>query len=210
MLLQILFTMRSERLRVEGIDYNLRYRWFVGLAIDDPVWDHPTFGQNRDRLFNEGLARVFFERVKTPANWKQSTGSEHFRADGTLIDAWASHTSFRRKDDDGPTGPGRNAEMSLKGQAGTYATCVSTTDPDARLYEKSAGTAFPGVPHESPVDGEPPRSGSRCCRHRGERQSRTPGSAQAPGQACQARRDGGCGHKDTIRQTAWLAVESEA
>lgn len=90
MLLQILFTIRSKRLLVENIDYNLLCRWFVGLAIDDPVWDHSTFSQNRDRPFNEGLARVFFERVKALADWKRLTSSEHFSVDGTLIDAWAS------------------------------------------------------------------------------------------------------------------------
>jgi transposase len=142
MLLQILFTIRSERLLVESIDYNLLYRWFVGLAIDDPVWDHSTFSQNRDRLFNEGLARVFFERVKALADWKRLTSSEHFSVDGTLIDAWASHKSFRPKDDNNtPSGPGRNPEVDFKGQARCNDTHASTTDPEARLFKKSEGTA---------------------------------------------------------------------
>lgn len=141
MLLQILFTIRSERLLVESIDYNLLYRWFVGLAIDDPVWDHSTFSQNRDRLFNEDLARVFFEQVKALADWRRLTSSEHFSVDGTLIDAWASHKSFRPKDGDGPSGPGRNPEVDFKGQTRANDTHASTTDPDARLFKKSEGTA---------------------------------------------------------------------
>ncbi len=141
MLLQILFTVRSERLLVESIDYNLLYRWFVGLAIDDPVWDHSTFSQNRERLFNEGVARVFFERVKALADWRRLTSSEHFSVDGTLIDAWASHKSFRPKKDDGPSDPGRNPEVDFKGQTRCNDTHASTTDPDARLYRKSEGTA---------------------------------------------------------------------
>lgn len=141
MLLQILFTLRSERLLVESIDYNLLYRWFVGLAIDDPVWDHSTFSTNRDRLFNEGLARVFFERVKALADWKRLSSSEHFSVDGTLIDARAFHKSFRPKGDDGTPGSGRNPEVDFKGQPRTNDTHASTTDPDARLYKKSEGTA---------------------------------------------------------------------
>lgn len=141
MLLQILFTIRSERLLVESIDYNLFYRWFVGLAIDDPVWDHSTFSQNRDRLFNEGLARVFFERAKALADWKRLTSTEHFSVDGTLIDAWASHKGFRSKNDDGSSDSGHNPEINFKGQPRANETHASTTDPDARLYKKSEGTA---------------------------------------------------------------------
>jgi transposase len=137
MLLHILFTVRSERLLVESIDYNLLYRWFVGLAIDDPVWDHSTFSQNRERLFNEGLARVFFERVKALSDWRRLTSSEHFSVDGTLIDAWASHKSFRPKGDETPKGPGRNPEVDFKGKPRANDTHVSTTDPDARLFKKA-------------------------------------------------------------------------
>jgi transposase len=93
LLLQILFSLRSERLLVESIDYNLLYLWFVGLGIDDPVWDHSTFSQNRERLFNADLARIFFERVRLLADWGKLTSSEHFSVDGTLIEAWASHKS---------------------------------------------------------------------------------------------------------------------
>lgn len=141
MLLQILFAIRSERLLVESIDYNLLYRWFVGLCIDEPVWDHSTFSANRDRLFNEGLARVFFERVKALADWQALTSSERFSVDGTLIDAWASHKRFRPKREDTPRGPGRNPEVDFKGQPRANDTHASSTDPHARLFKKAEGTA---------------------------------------------------------------------
>jgi hypothetical protein len=88
LLLQILFSIRSERQWVEAIDDNLLYRWVVGLNIDDKVWDHSTFSANRERLFNEDLAHVFFERVKRSAQWGQLASDEHFSVDGTLIEAW--------------------------------------------------------------------------------------------------------------------------
>lgn len=141
LLLQILFSIRSERLLVEAIDDNLLYRWFVGLNIEDKVWDHSTFSANRERLFNEDLARVFFERVKHTAEWTRLTSDEHFSVDGTLIDAWASHKRFRPKGEDGSSGPGRNPEVDFKGEPRANDTHASTTDPDARLYKKSPGTA---------------------------------------------------------------------
>src|SRR3970282_1519467 len=122
LLLQILFSIRSERQLVEAINYNLLYRWFVGLNIEDKVWDHSTFSANRERLFNEDLA-----------------SDEHFSVDGTLIDAWASHKSFKRKDDDSGTPPGRNPEVDFKGQERCNDTHESTTDADARLVKKSQG-----------------------------------------------------------------------
>lgn len=140
LLLQILFSIRSERLLVESLDYNLLYRWFVGLGIDDRLWDHSTFSQNRDRLFNEGLARIFFERVKRLAQWGRFTSGEHFSVDGTLIEAWASHKSFKPKDGGGPpSGPGRNREVDFKGQRRINDTHASSTDPDAQLFRKSQG-----------------------------------------------------------------------
>ncbi|AWI79581.1 IS5/IS1182 family transposase [Parazoarcus communis] len=140
LLLQILFSIRSERLLVESLDYNLLYRWFVGLGIDDDIWDHSTFSQNRDRLFNEGLARIFFERVKALAQWGRLTSSEHFSVDGTLIEAWASHKSFKPRDGSGPpVGPGRNPEADFKGQRRINDTHASSTDPDAQLFRKSHG-----------------------------------------------------------------------
>ncbi|WP_288092480.1 IS5 family transposase [Thiomonas sp.] len=139
LLLQILFSIRSERLLVEAIDYNLLYRWFVGLNIEDKVWDHSTFSANRERLFNEDLARVFFERVKHTAEWAKLIGDEHFSVDGTLIEAWASHKSFKRKDDDHTPTAERNPEVDFKGEKRCNDTHASTTDPDARLFKKAAG-----------------------------------------------------------------------
>ncbi len=139
LLLQILFSIRSERLLVEAINYNLLYRWFVGLNIEDKVWDHSTFSANRERLFNEDLARAFFERVKLSAQWAKLASDEHFSVDGTLIEAWASHKSFKRKDDDSSAPAGRNPEVDFKGQARCNDTHASTTDAEARLFKKSAG-----------------------------------------------------------------------
>ena len=139
LLLQILFSIRSERQLVEAINYNLLYRWFVGLNIEDKVWDHSTFSANRERLFNEDLARAFFERVKLSAQWSRLASDEHFSVDGTLIEAWASHKSFKRRDDDSGTPPGRNPEVDFKGQERCNDTHASTTDADARLLKKSQG-----------------------------------------------------------------------
>lgn len=139
LLLQILFSIRSERLLVEAIDYNLLYRWFVGLNLEDKVWDHSTFSANRERLFNEDLARVFFERVKQTADWAKLISDEHFSVDGTLIEAWASMKSFKRKDDHHTPPEGRNPEVNFKGEPRSNDTHASTTDADARLFKKAHG-----------------------------------------------------------------------
>jgi transposase len=137
LLLQVLYTIRSERQLVEQLDYNLLFRWFVGLGIDDPVWDRTVFCVNRDRLLAEGSARDFFRRVLAIAEWQGLVSDEHFSVDGTLIEAWASHKSFVRQDGSGPDRPaGRNPEVDFSGEKRSNATHVSTTDPDARLYKK--------------------------------------------------------------------------
>ena len=141
LLLQVLYTIRSERQLMEQLDYNLLYRWFVGLGIDDPVWDRTVFCANRDRLLSEGMARDFFDRVLAIAEWKHLVSDEHFSVDGTLIDAWASHKSFVRKDGNGPDKPaGRNPRVDFSGEKRGNATHQSTTDPDARLYKKGEYT----------------------------------------------------------------------
>lgn len=138
LLLQILYTVRSERLLMEQLDYNLLFRWFVGLGIDDPVWDASTFSANRERLLNQDMAREFFQRVLKLAQWQRLSSDEHFSVDGTLIAAWASHKSVKPKDGDPPSmGGGRNATVDFHGQSRRNATHASTTDPDARLYRKS-------------------------------------------------------------------------
>ncbi|MFO1387026.1 MAG: IS5 family transposase [Chitinivorax sp.] len=117
LLLQILFTVRSERLLMEQLDYNLLFRWFVGLSMDEAVWDRTVFSINRDRLLCTDMGREFFQRVLYLAEW-QSVSDEHFSVDGTMIEAWASHKSFVRKDGSGPEQPpGRNPEVDLRARS---------------------------------------------------------------------------------------------
>ena len=129
-LLQVFYSIRSERLLMEQLDYNLLFRWFVGLSMDDPIWAPTVFTKNRDRLLNQEIARSFFRRVVERAAPLMS--DEHFTVDGTLIEAWASQKSFQRKDG-GPDDDGRN----FRGQQRTNDTHASKTDPDARLYRRS-------------------------------------------------------------------------
>jgi transposase len=131
-LLQIFYSIRSERLLMEQLDYNLLFRWFVGLEMDEPIWSTTVFTKNRDRLLNQETARSFFRRVVERA--RDLMSDEHFTVDGTLIEAWASQKSFQRKDG-GPEDDGRN----FRGQSRKNDTHASTTDPDARLYRKSNG-----------------------------------------------------------------------
>lgn len=139
-LLQAFYSVRSERQLVEQIDYNLLFRWFVGLGIDDPVWDHSTFSKNRDRLLDADVAASFLEAVLRHPRVKRFLSDEHFSVDGTLIEAWASMKSFRAKDgSDEPPGPGRNGEQNFRGQPRKNDTHASTTDPDAKLFRKGNG-----------------------------------------------------------------------
>jgi transposase len=132
LLLQVFYSVRSERLLMEQLNYNLLFRWFVGLEIDDAVWNHAVFSKNRDRLLNQDLAQKFFAHVKQQAAGLMS--DEHFTVDGTLIEAWAGQKSFRRKDDGGSGSGG-----DFHGESRRNQTHVSSTDPEARLYKKSAG-----------------------------------------------------------------------
>jgi transposase len=135
LLLQVFYSVRSERLLMEQLDYNLLFRWFVGIEIDEPVWNHAVFSKNRDRLLNQEVAQQFFAKVKAKAQGLMS--DEHFTVDGTLIEAWASHKSSQRKDSDEKPGTGNSA--NFHGEKRTNDTHQSKTDPDARLYKKSAG-----------------------------------------------------------------------
>lgn len=144
LLLQVLYSVRSERMLMEQIRYNLLFRWFVGLAIDDMVWDHSVFAKNRERLLEHQVVEAFFYETLKRADQAGLLSKEHFSVDGTLIQAWASHKSFRPKDgsdDQTPSGPGKNAQADWKGRARSNDTHASTTDPDARLYRKSHHTA---------------------------------------------------------------------
>ena len=129
-LLQIFYSIRSERRLMGQLDYNLLFRWFVGLEMDEPIWDVTVFTKNRDRLLNQEIARSFFRRVVERAQDLMS--DEHFTVDGTLIEAWASHKSFQRKDG-GTDGDGRH----FRGEERKNDTHASKTDPEARLYRKS-------------------------------------------------------------------------
>ena len=139
-LLQAFFSVRSQRMLMEQIDYNLLFRWFVGLAIDAAIW-HPTvFTHNRDRLLEADVARAFLSGLLALKPVKRLLSSDHFSVDGTMIEAWASMKSFRPKDGSGePPGPGRNGERDFRCEKRSNETHASTTDPDARLYRKSAG-----------------------------------------------------------------------
>src|SRR4051794_28894645 len=139
-LLQAFFSVRSERMLMEQINYNLSYRWFVGLPMDAQVW-HPTvFTHNRDRLLEAEVAHEFLAALLALPRVKKLLSSEHFSVDGTLFDAWASMKSFRPKDGSGePPGPGRNGERNFHKEKRSNETHASTTDPDARLYRKAEG-----------------------------------------------------------------------
>ena len=144
LLLQAFYTVRSERQLMEQLDYNLLFRWFVGLSADDPVWDATVFCKNRDRLLDGDIAAKFFAGVLNLPQVSKLLSSEHFSVDGTLIEAWASMKSFVPKDDDGDPpsakpGGGRNAERDFHGEKRKNDTHSSTTDPDARLFRKGAG-----------------------------------------------------------------------
>ena len=141
LLLQAFYTVRSERQLMEQLDYNLLFRWFVGLSTDDPVWDATVFCKNRDRLLDGDIARRFMTTVLNLPQVRQLLSSEHFSVDGTLIEAWASMKSFVPKDGSNPpaTGGGRNAERDFHGEKRKNDTHYSTTDPDARLFRKGAG-----------------------------------------------------------------------
>ena len=144
LLIQVLYSVRSERQLMEQMRYNLLFRWFVGLAIDDATWDHSVFSKNRDRLLAHAVIETFFTEVMALADRQGLLSKEHFSVDGTLIQAWASQKSFLPKDgsnDQSSGGGGRNAQADWKGRPRSNDTHASTTDPDARLYRKSHNTA---------------------------------------------------------------------
>ena len=142
LLLQVLYTVRSERLLMEQLDYNFLFRWFVGLNLDDPVWDPTVFTKNRERLLAGEIADGFFDQVLAQARQRELLSDEHFTVDGTLIEAWAGQKSFKRKEDSEqpppPEVPG-NPSIDFRGEKRTNATHGSTTDPEARLYKKAKG-----------------------------------------------------------------------
>src|SRR5271155_1664816 len=137
LLLQIFYSVRSERMLIEQLQYNMLFRWFVGMEMDEVVWNHAVFSKNRERLLDEEIAGLFFQPVVE--NAQQHTSDEHFTEDGTLIEAWAGQKSFRRKDGKGKP-PGPAGEVDFHGEKRKNQTHESTTDPDARLFRKSPGS----------------------------------------------------------------------
>jgi len=142
LLLQVLYTVRSERMLMEQLNYNLLFRWFVGMNVDDPVWDVTVFTKNRERLLAAEIAKTLFAEVLAQARSCDLLSTEHFTVDGTLIEAWASHKSFKRKDGSDqqtpPDDPG-NPTVDFHGERRSNATHQSTTDPEARLAKKGRG-----------------------------------------------------------------------
>ena len=154
--LMAMYTIRSERAFCERLNYDMLFKWFLDLRIDDPSFDPTTFTKNRQRLIKAEVADVFFAAVVRQAKLRRYVSSDHFSVDGTLLEAWASHKSFKPKttetqagqpdpapdnDDRAATPSGRNAEADFRGQKRSNETHESTTDPDARLYRKSSNTA---------------------------------------------------------------------
>jgi transposase len=141
MLLQAFYSIRSERQLAERLEYDLLFRWFVGIGVDDPAWDHSVFSKNRDRLLEGDIAAKFLAAVLAQPRVKTLLSSDHFSVDGTLIEAWASMKSFKPKDgpDEPPAGDGRNTHADFRGERRSNATHASTTDPEARLYRKGSG-----------------------------------------------------------------------
>jgi len=142
LVLQVLYSIRSERLLCEQLDYNLLFRWFVGLSMDDRIWDHSTFTKNRDRLIEAGVARKLLRRIGRRARREGLLSSEHFSVDGTLIEAWSAVKSMRRRDGkDDPPPPGSNPHVDFHGERRTNETHVAPHEPQAKLFKKSEGQA---------------------------------------------------------------------
>src|SRR6185437_6856533 len=169
LVLQVLYSIRSERLLVEQLDYNLLFRWFVGLSVDEAVWDHSSFSKNRDRLIEAGVARKLLRRVGAKARRAGLLSSEHFSVDGTLIEAWSAVKSMRRRDGkDDPPPPGRNPHVDFHGQRRTNETHVAPHEPQAKLFARARGIDQ-ALLHGTRVDGAPPGPADPCGVHRSER-----------------------------------------
>ena len=159
MLLQAFYSIRSERQLMERLEYDLLFRWFVGIGVDAAVWDHSVFSKNRDRLLEGNIAARFLAAVLDQPRVKKLLSTEHFTVDGTLIEAWASLKSFKPRDgsDEPPAGGGRNTEADFHGKKRSNETHVSTTDPDARLYRKGPGKEAKLDACLTPADGHAER-----------------------------------------------------
>ena len=180
-LLQAFYSIRSERQLMERLEFDLLFRWFVGLGIDDPVWDHSVFSKNRDRLLEGEIAAKFLAAVLAQPHVKQLLSSDHFSVDGTLVEAWASMKSLKPRDGGGgsepPAGGGRNAEVDFRGEKRGNDTHASTTDPGCLALPQGSGHGGQAVLHRPRADGEPPRPAGRRPSDAGLRPCRAAGGA---------------------------------
>ncbi|VVE03448.1 transposase [Pandoraea terrae] len=177
LLLQVLYSIRSERMLMEQIAYNMLFRWFVGLAMDDAVWDASTFSKNRDRLMVHDVVVALFNETVETAHQRGYLPGEHFSVDGTLIQAWAGHKSFvpkkRRDDDDTPSDARAQPNANWHGQKRSNATHESTTDDQSRLFRKSKGVGGGALLHGSCAERQSSRTARQCSGDAGQRDSRT-------------------------------------
>src|SRR5271169_6631379 len=178
LLLQAFYSVRSEQQLMEQLDYNLLFRWFVGLSLDAEVWDETVFTKNRERLIESDIAKQFMAAVLNQEPVKTLLSDDHFSVDGTLIEAWASMKSFRPKDGSGePPAPGRNGERDFHGEKRRNETHASTTDPRCSAVPQGAGPAGQAPLSGACSDGEPARVGGRHASDPGHRHRRTRGRA---------------------------------
>lgn len=163
LLLQAFYTIRSERQLMEQLNYNLLFRWFVGLSVDDPVWVPTVFGKNRDRLLGGDIAAAFMDAVLNLPRVKALLSDEHFSVDGTLIQAWASMKSFRRKGgNDEPPTPGRNGERNFRKEKTLERDACLGHRPGCAAGAQVQGPRGQAGVHRAPADGEPHRAGGGC------------------------------------------------
>src|SRR5205807_2421383 len=200
LLLQALYSVRSERLLMEQLDYNLLFRWFVGLNMDDAIWDVTVFTKNRERLLDGDIAEAFFQAVLRQARERNLLSDEHFTVDGTLLEAWASVKSYQRKDAKNavpPDDPG-NATVDFHGEKRSNQTHASKTDPDAKMARKGKGKEAKAELQRESAGGEPPRSDRK---HRSVRGQRNGGARCCAGNAGAdyGYETGHCGRRQGIR-----------
>jgi transposase len=173
LLLQCFYSVRSERRLMERLEFDLLFRWFVGLGVDDPVWDASTFSKNRDRLLAGEVAQRFLAELLALPDVRRLLSSEHFSVDGTLLQAWASLKSFRRKDgEDEPPGPGRNGERDFKGEKRQRDAPASR--PGCTLYRRATASRRSSL-YRARADGEPQRADRRRPGDAGDRRRRAAG-----------------------------------
>src|ERR1700739_2008944 len=169
LVLQVLYSIRSERLLCEQLDYNLLFRWFVGLSMDDRIWDHSTFTKNRDRLIEAGVARKLLRRIGRRARREGLLSSEHFSVDGTLIEAWSAVKSMRRRDGkDDPPPPGRNPHADFHGGRPPQRAARPPARAAGEALSQGQGASDQALLHGSCADGAPPGPARRCGVHRSD------------------------------------------